>query len=112
MEDVDEMAMDPEFHHELWSAYYSIKCRKQLPADRLAQLGPKIERCRRIEEKEPEIEAEMQYRPLLRLHKAGKNVEKYLREAEEEVEAAERKLGRQFSWYERERKKGQLRASE
>lgn len=106
------MAMDPEFHHELWSAYYSIKYRKELPADRLAELGPRIERCRRIEEKEPEIEAEMQYRPLLRLHKAGENVEQYLREAEEEVEAAERKLGRQFSWYERERKKGQLRASE
>jgi hypothetical protein len=76
--------------------------RASIPSDKLAEYERKFDRCQRITDKRPEIEAEIFYRKSKWLQKWGANVEMELADSHVEIQALEKKLGKRFAWYERD----------
>jgi hypothetical protein len=103
LENVQDFFANRSFHDMLWTASFRPEYRQTLSPANLAAVDRQLDRCRRIKEKEPEIKAEEKYRQALMSIKDGAD-EKYLRRAEETVEALEKKLGKRFEWYNRDRR--------
>jgi hypothetical protein len=98
---MDERVLDRKAHDGLWCAFFCPALRDALPADKQAEYEPKFARCKRIDDKRFEIDAEHFYKQTLMLMKMGSNEEEELLDSHAEIQVLERTLGKQFPWYER-----------